>query len=172
MRGGGALVGSAGIRVVVVALVECGAREGAPTYIVTRRPEGSHLGGAWEVPGGGVEAGESPEEALHRELSEELGIAVDGLKTLTFSYHRYPRHEVLLLFYAARARLGETPRPLAADALELLTLDEVLQLPMPPANEPFKSHLRLLAQTGGLVLERDEPESRESHESRESRESN
>jgi mutator protein MutT len=144
------------MRIIVVGLVACGERSGEPTYVVTRRPEGVHLGGSWELPGGGVEVGETPEEALHRELREELGIAVDNLKTLTFSYHRYPKREVLLLFYAARARPGETPRPLTADALELKTLDEVLALPMPPANDPFKSHLRMLVEVGGLVLERNE----------------
>jgi len=146
----------AGMRIIVVGLVECGERGGAPTYVVTRRPEGVHLGGSWELPGGGVEAGESPAEALQRELLEELGIAVESLKALTFSYHRYPKREVLLLFYAARARPGETPRPLAADALELKTLDELLALAMPPANEPFKSHLRMLVASGGLVLERND----------------
>lgn len=133
---------SGSLRVVAVGLVAHGERGGEPTFVVTKRRPDQHLGGSWELPGGRVEEGESPEEALSRELSEELGIAVTDLIPLTFSHHRYGGRAVLLLFFAARSLPGETPRPLAAEAMELLTLGEVIALPMPPANEPFKDLLR------------------------------
>lgn len=138
------------LRLVAVALVAHGERQGEPTYIVTRRKKDAHLGGAWELPGGKIETGESPRDAVQRELREELGIEVEAIAPLTFSHFRYPNREVLLLFHACRTIAGHEPRPLAADALELLTLAEILTLPMPPANEPFKDHMRMRLGAGGF----------------------
>lgn len=88
--------------VVAAAVVR---REGR--VLLTRRMEGSHLAGLWEFPGGKVEDGESPEEALRRECLEECGIevAVDDILDVTF--HRYPSKDVLLLFYDCRLLGGE-----------------------------------------------------------------
>ena len=137
------------VRMVAVALVEHGARDGEPTYVVTRRKKDAHLGGMWELPGGRIEAGESPQDAVVRELREELGVEIEAIAPLTFSHFRYPQREVLLLFCTCRTIAGSNPQPLAADALELLTLAELLALPMPPANEPFKDHMRMRLGTRG-----------------------
>lgn len=127
---------------VAVGLVEVITAEG-PRYVVTKRPEDVHLGGSWELPGGRVEPHESPQEAVVRELREELGIEVDPPEPLTFSWHAYPERLVLLLFFSARMTAqSPMPRPLAATELRLVTRAELLSIPFPPANEPLLTALR------------------------------
>jgi len=127
---------------VAVGLVAHGERDGAPTYVVTRRPEGVHLAGAWELPGGKVGADESPEIALRRELREELGVAVGPVTPLTFSWFAYPERTVLLLFFSAATVVDSpAPAPLAATELRLVTREELLALELPPANTPLLAAL-------------------------------
>ena len=129
-------------RLVAVGLVRHGDRAGEPTWVVTRRHPDAHLGGAWELPGGRIEAGETPEDALRRELREELGVEVEGISPLTFSFFEYPGRTVLLLFYETQTVAGSTPHPLAAAELRLVTMAELLDLTWPPANGPLIRHLQ------------------------------
>jgi len=123
------------MRLVVVALLRHG--DDPPTYVVTRRHPGAHLGGLWELPGGKVEPGESPEQALRRELLEELGVSAKVVRPLTFSHHTYPDRSVLILFYLARTLPGPDPCARAASALALVTREALIALEMPPANRPL-----------------------------------
>lgn len=117
--------------------------EGASRFIVTKRPQGVHLAGQWELPGGRLEPGEEPEAGLRRELREELGVEVGDLVPLTFAHHRYPERQVLLLFFEGRVtESSPSPRPLASEELALLPLAELVSLPMPPANDGLKTLLR------------------------------
>jgi len=88
--------------VVVAAVVR---REGR--VLLTRRLKGAHLAGLWEFPGGKLEDGESPEEALARECREECGIEIAVDDILDVAFHRYPGKDVLLLFYGCRLVSGE-----------------------------------------------------------------
>jgi 8-oxo-dGTP diphosphatase len=135
-------------RLVAVVLLHRTDSTGTSQWLVAKRPAGTHLAGSWEFPGGKVEAGESPEEALRRELAEELGLQVDAtahFRPVTFSFFRYPDRSVLLLFLALDhdPAMGE-PQPLASDGLTWLDRDALLALPMPPANSPVREWLAQL----------------------------
>jgi 8-oxo-dGTP diphosphatase len=131
------------MKLIAVAVLEHGNRDGAPTYVVARRPAAAHLGGHWELPGGKVEPDESPEAALRRELREELDVDAEVIRPLTFSHYAYADRTVLILFYLARTLPGSTPRPLASSELALLSQAELSALEMPPANRPLRDLLLL-----------------------------
>jgi 8-oxo-dGTP diphosphatase len=124
--------------VVAVALIAADGR-----ILLQRRPAGRPMAGLWEFPGGKVECGESPNLALCRELAEELGIGVDldDLIPLTFAAETLGDKDLLLLLYVCQHWRGE-PAALHADELCWATLDEMQQLPMPPADLPFVGALR------------------------------
>lgn len=118
-------------RFTVVAAV---IRDHRGRILVTRRPSGTHMAGLWEFPGGKIEDGESPEEALGRELTEELGIEADVGRPLTFAVHREEDLEILLLFYEAAIGSGE-PVSLEGQEIRWVSPEELDLLPMPPADQ-------------------------------------
>ena len=91
--------------------------DGGGRVLACRRPEGKHLGGLWEFPGGKVEPGESPEAALVRELCEELGIETEVTGALTPVVWDYVRGPIRLIPFFCRIVSG-TPQPHEHDALE------------------------------------------------------
>ena len=88
-----------------------------------RRP-GVHNGLKWEFPGGKLEDGESPEDALRRELREELSIEVEVGHVLDAVYHRYADRDVLLLFYPCKIVAGE-PRTVDCNAVAWVAPEDV-----------------------------------------------
>ena len=122
------------MRTVVVAaavIVEAG------RVLVTQRKAGAHLAGMWEFPGGKVEAGEDPRDALRRELEEELGIASSIGDIVDVAFHRYDDADkaVLLLFYeATRTRESREPRALDVAAFAWATEAELAPEKFPPAD--------------------------------------
>ena len=74
--------------------------------LITLRPEDKKLGGYWEFPGGKIENQETPEEALKRELQEELAIEVEVGELLETVHHRYDWGDVTLLAYWCRWKSG------------------------------------------------------------------
>lgn len=109
--------------------------------MLTRRRPGSHLEGLWEFPGGAMEDGETPAEALTRELGEELGVAVEVGEPLTFAWHRDEVRDVLLLFFCARVVAG-VPCGREGQEIRWVARGELAGLPAPPADQPL---LRALA---------------------------
>jgi len=88
--------------------------------LLAQRPEGRHMGGLWEFPGGKIDDGEAPSEALVRELDEELGTEIVVQRPLTFAVHEEPGLRILLLFYGARIARGE-PQGHEGQAVEWAT---------------------------------------------------
>ena len=110
----------------------------ADRVLVAQRPAGKSLAGLWEFPGGKIEALESPETALIRELKEELGIDVgEGcLAPLTFASHAYPTFHLMMPLYAINKWQGE-PKGQEGQALKWVSKAELRELPMPPADAPL-----------------------------------
>lgn len=119
--------------VVACALVDQDGR-----VLITQRPEGKPLAGLWEFPGGKVEAGETPEETLIRELHEELGIETKAacLAPLTFASHDYERFHLLMPLFVCRRFTG-TPMAKEGQALKWVRPRQLRDYPMPPADEPL-----------------------------------
>ena len=81
--------------------------DGDGRFLLTSRPDGKVYAGYWEFPGGKLEAGESVEAALKRELHEELGIAVDGVRPWRVEIVDYPHARVRLHFCKVSAWRGD-----------------------------------------------------------------
>ncbi|WP_128254998.1 8-oxo-dGTP diphosphatase MutT [Falsirhodobacter deserti] len=113
--------------------------------LLAQRPEGKSLAGLWEFPGGKVEAGETPEEALVRELAEELGISVacGELQPLTFASHAYESFHLLMPVFSCHAWEG-VPKGREGQALEWVKPCDMDGFPMPPADIPLLPLLRKL----------------------------
>ena len=117
--------------------------DGDGRVLIGRRPEGKQLAGLWEFPGGKVEAGETPEAALIRELEEELGIAVkrDCLSPFVFASHVYADFHLLMPLYLCRRWEGFVERREHAD-LAWVKPVALFDYPMPPADAPLCAYLR------------------------------
>ena len=126
--------------VCAVALIDADGR-----ILMAKRPEGKTLAGLWEFPGGKVESGERPEDALIRELKEELGINVEHscLAPLTFASHTYPDFHLLMPLYVCRRWKG-IPQALEGQELKWVRAKDLRALPMPPADLPLIPHLEEL----------------------------
>ena len=103
------------------------------------------MAGLWEFPGGKVEANERPEDALIRELKEELDIVVREacLAPLTFASHAYPAFHLLMPLYVCRRWEG-TVKPREGQRIAWVRPNRLREYPMPPADEPLVSHLTTL----------------------------
>jgi len=123
--------------VVAAALVDADGR-----VLIAQRPKGKHLAKLWEFPGGKIDAGERPEDALIRELREELGIAVKAacLAPLTFASHAYDDFHLLMPLYVCRRWEGFV-QPLEGQALKWVRAKDLRAYPMPPADAPLIPHL-------------------------------
>lgn len=106
--------------------------------LLQQRSPGRQMAGLWEFPGGKIEAGETPEAALVRELREELGIEVDlpSLSPATFASAGLEGRHLLLLLYICRDWSG-VPQALDAAALRWVHPQQMHDLPMPPADKPL-----------------------------------
>ena len=126
------------VLVSAVALIDPDGR-----VLLAQRPEGKSMAGLWEFPGGKVEAGETPEEALIRELHEELGIDTwsSCLAPLTFASHAYEDFHLLMPLFACR-RWNGAPQSKEGQTLKWVKAQDLKKFPMPPADIPLIPILR------------------------------
>ena len=126
------------LTVVAVALVDTDGR-----VLLAQRPEGKSMAGLWEFPGGKINPGESPEEALVRELKEELDIDVTEacLAPFTFASHRYESFHLLMPLYVCRRWKG-TLRPCEGQTLAWARPAKLGEYAMPPADKPLIAMLQ------------------------------
>ena len=126
------------VLVSAVALIDADGR-----VLLAQRPEGKSMAGLWEFPGGKVEAGETPEAALVRELDEELGINTwsSCLAPLTFASHTYDDFHLLMPLFACRKWEG-IPAAQEGQTLAWVRANNLRYYPMPPADIPLIPILR------------------------------
>lgn len=119
-------------------------RDASGRYCIGQRGVHQHQGGKWEFPGGKVEAGESLQQALTRELREELAIDVLACQPLLKIVHDYPDKQVLLDVWLVSEFAGEA-RGVEGQPLRWVTLDELVNYSFPEANLGIVTHLQALA---------------------------
>ena len=136
------------IFVTAAAIVDADGR-----VLLAQRPEGKSLAGMWEFPGGKVEAGETPEAALIRELNEELGITIceTCMNPLGFASHSYERFHLIMLLYVVQRYEG-IPSSREGQALTWKRPREMRNMAMPPADIPLIPVLEnYVGSRGGLI---------------------
>jgi 8-oxo-dGTP diphosphatase len=101
-------------------------------FLLTRRPDGVHLAGHWEFPGGKVGVGESHADALRREIVEELDTDVAVQQLVLETTHAYEERAVRLFFY--RCDLLGPPKPMLGQQMKWIPRAELSSLLFPPAD--------------------------------------
>lgn len=124
-------------------MVACALVDDDGRVLIAKRPEGRSMAGLWEFPGGKIEPGERPEDALIRELGEELGIDVSEscLAPLTFASHTYEAFHLLMPLYVCRRWEGELEAR-ENQQLAWVRPNRMADYEMPPADEPLRAMLR------------------------------
>lgn len=125
--------GDARVHVAVGVIVN-----GERHILIALRPARSHQGGLWEFPGGKVEAGETVQTALQRELLEELGLTVDACRPLLEVCHDYGDKSVLLDVWWVEAFSGE-PEGREGQPLRWVSAEALAGYDFPAANQPIVS---------------------------------
>ena len=120
--------------IVVAAVIEQDGR-----FLVARRLRGTHLAGYWEFPGGKILDGETLEDALRREIKEELNTAIGGLSEIFQARHEYPDRTIELHFF--RGTLEGAPEAALGQELRWITREEFPALSFPPADAELLAEL-------------------------------
>lgn len=124
--------------VAAVALIDDDKR-----VLICRRPAGKPLAGLWEFPGGKIEPGETPEDALCREIKEELSIELcrTCLAPFNFASHSYDDFHLLMPLYICKTWDGDVV-PREGQECKWVRAIDLMRYPMPPADEPLIPWLR------------------------------
>ncbi|MBR0655647.1 bifunctional GNAT family N-acetyltransferase/(deoxy)nucleoside triphosphate pyrophosphohydrolase [Plastoroseomonas arctica] len=127
----------------ILLVAACALIDADGRVLLARRPEGKAMAGLWEFPGGKLHAGETPEDALIRELHEELGIEVQTacLAPFAFASHADAAFHLLMPLYVCRRWTGR-PQGREGQALAWVRPEKLSTYPMPPADVPLVALLR------------------------------
>ncbi|MEM8798104.1 MAG: (deoxy)nucleoside triphosphate pyrophosphohydrolase [Pseudomonadota bacterium] len=122
----------------LVLVVACALIDADNRVLIAQRPEGKAMAGLWEFPGGKLEAEERPEDALLRELEEELGVKTqaDCLAPLTFASYPYNDFHLLMPLYVCRRFQGD-PTGKEGQAVKWVRANRLREFDMPPADAPL-----------------------------------
>lgn len=126
------------VHVCACALIDVDGR-----VLLAKRPEGKSMANLWEFPGGKIEPNETPEQAIIRELQEELGIDTKSscLAPLSFVSHSYDDFHLVMLLYVCRRWWG-SPKPIAASELSWVRANRLRDYEMPAADQPLIAALQ------------------------------
>ena len=129
--------------VKLVLVAACALIDADGRVLLAQRPQDKSMAGLWEFPGGKVEAGETPEAALVRELDEELAVKVAPtcLAPFTFASHSYEAFHLLMPLFVCRTWEGEVAAQQGQE-LAWVRAKGLTAYAMPPADEPLKAMLR------------------------------
>lgn len=117
------------LRTIAVGII----RNAQQEIFIARRPHGVHMGGFWEFPGGKVEEGETPMQALVRELQEEVGIGVEQARLMATSQHHFPDRDMRFYFFVVEGWRG-TPLGNEGQAVRWCLQGQLDPADFPPAN--------------------------------------
>lgn len=122
----------------LVLVVACALIDRDNRILLAQRPPGKSMAGLWEFPGGKIEPGETPEQALIRELEEELSVRTEPacLAPLTFASHTYDDFQLLMPLFICRKYEGIAVSR-EGQALKWVRAGDLRDYPMPPADEPL-----------------------------------
>jgi len=122
----------------LLVVVACALIDAQGRVLLSERPEGKRLAGLWEFPGGKIEPFETPEQALKRELWEEIGVDVreEDLQPLTFISQAESDFHLLMPLYLCYSYSGQA-RPREGQRLQWVEGKNLLDFPMPPADKPL-----------------------------------
>lgn len=109
-------------------------------YLITKRLLNTHLGGKWEFPGGKIEHGESPQDALVREIQEELDMFI-GVSDIAGVYtHKKENLNIIILFFYCYIIKGK-PKKIACEDFKWITREEMADMDLAPADAKMCSSL-------------------------------
>ena len=121
-------------------------RDAAGRILIAQRPAGGHVGGFWEFPGGKLHPGESPSEALVRELAEEIGVRVEAATPFMAYRHDYPERSVELHVFLVERYTGD-PRGVEGQPLRWVSVADFPSAGLLEADLPIAEKLARLSRS-------------------------
>lgn len=127
----------------VIYVVACALLDADQRILLAKRPAGKPMAGLWEFPGGKIEPGETPEQAIVRELREELGVepCERCLHPFAFVSHPYESFHIVMPLFVCRTWDG-FPHPREGQELAWVKKDKLKNFAMPAADLPLAAELR------------------------------